>query len=186
MPLGTFVQRRILQPLGLRHTRIPSPTRTAPVAMRGYLDALWGSDARSPQVQDAARAGTDATNWSTSSAGAAAGGVSTLDDLARWAAADFGNALLSPRLRAARLRRVSSDHLLRGSAYGLGLQIEKGWHFHLGELFGWETLAMASPRTGRVVVVVRNACCASPFENYLVAREAMPALAPVVDPVYRR
>lgn len=174
---GTFVQRQILQPLGLRHTRIPSPSRTSPVAMHGYTDASWGS---------VASAGQDTTTWSTSSAGAAAGGVSTLEDLAHWAASDFGDALLSPRLRAARLRRVPSDHLLRGSAYGLGLQIEKGWHFHIGELFGWETLAMASPRTGRVVVVVRNACCGSPFENYLVAREAMPALAPVVDPVYRR
>lgn len=186
MPFGTFVRRRILQPLGLRHTRIPSPARTPPVAMHGYLDASWGRAGASPHVQEAARAGTDATDWSTSSAGAAAGGVSTLDDLARWAAADFGDALLSPRLRAARLRRVPSDDLLRGSAYGLGLQLEQGWHFHVGELFGWETLVMASSRTGRVVVVVRNACCGSPFENYLVAREVMPALAPVVDPVYRR
>ncbi len=188
MPFGTFVRRRILEPLGLRHTRIPSPARTPPVAMHGYLDATWASFSPppSPQVQAAGRAGEDVTSWSTSSAGAAAGGVSTLDDLARWAAADFGDALLSPRVRAARLRRVPSDHLLRGSAYGLGLQIEKGWHFHVGEIFGWESLAMANPRSGRVVVVMRNACCGSAFENYLIAREAMPALAPVVDPVYRR
>jgi len=177
MPFGTFVRGRILEPLALTDTRIPSPTRTAPVVMHGYLDASG---------ERIERAGTDATDWSTSAAGAAAGGVSTLEDLARWAAADFGNALLSPRTRAARLRRVPSSHLLRGSAYGLGLQIEQGWHFHIGELFGWESLAIASPRTGRVVVVVRNACCGSPFETYLTAREAMPALAPVVDPVYRR
>jgi D-alanyl-D-alanine carboxypeptidase len=175
--LGQLVARVSGMPFGTFHTRIPSPMRTPPVTLRGYTDASWAP---------VARAGQDATSWSTSSAGAAAGGVSTLDDLARWAAADFGNALLSPRTRAARLRRVSSDRLLRGSAYGLGLQIEKGWHFHIGELFGWETLAMASPRTGRVVVVVRSACCGSAFETYLTAREAMPALAPVVDPVYHR
>lgn len=188
MPFETFVRRRILQPLGLRRTRIPSPTATAPVQLHGYLDATWASfyPPPSPSVQAAGRAGEDVTSWSTSSAGAAAGGVSTLEDLARWAASDFGDALLSSRTRAARLRRVPAGHLLRGSAYGLGLQIEKGWHFHVGEIFGWESLAMASPRTGRVVVVVRNACCGSAFENYLVAREAMPALAPVVDPVYRR
>jgi D-alanyl-D-alanine carboxypeptidase len=188
MPFGTFVRRRILQPLGLRHTRIPSPTHTPPVAMHGYLDATWASFSPPPppQVQAAGRAGEDVTSWSTSSAGAAAGGVSTLGDLARWAAADFGDALLSPKTRADRLRRVSSSHLFKGSAYGLGLQIEQGWHFHVGEIFGWETLAMASPRTHRVVVVTRNACCASAFENYLIAREAMPALAPVVDPVYHR
>jgi len=43
---------------------------------------------------------------------------------------------------------------------------------------------MANPSSGQVVVVVRNACCGSAFENYVTAREAMPALAPIVDPVY--
>ena len=188
MPYGTFVLRRILRPLGLDHTTIPSPENTPRVAMRGYLDATWASFSPPPppQVRAAGRAGEDVTDWSTSSAGAAADGVSTLSDLARWAASDFGNALLRPRLRAERMRRVPSGHLLRGSSYGLGLQIERGWHWHVGEIFGWESLAMSNPRTGQVVVVTRNACCGSAFENYLVAREAMPALAPVVDPVYRR
>jgi D-alanyl-D-alanine carboxypeptidase len=188
MPFATFVRRRILRPLGLAHTTIPSPASTPPVALHGYLDATWASFSPPPppQVQAAGRAGEDVTSWSTSSAGAAAGGVSTLDDLARWAAADFGDALLSPRTRAARLRRVSSDRLFKGSAYGLGLQIEKGWHFHVGEIFGWETLALTRPRTGQVAIVMRNACCGSAFENYRIARDAMPALGPVVDPVYRR
>lgn len=187
-PLGAFVRRRILVPLGLRHTHVPSPTRTLPVAMHGYLDASWASFAPPPppRVQAAGRAGADVTSWSTSAAGAAAGGVSTLADLARWAASDFGDVLLRPRTRAERLRRVPSDHLLRGSSYGLGLQIEHGWHFHVGEIFGWESLVLARPSSGQVVVVTRNACCGSAFENYLIAREAMPSLAPVVDPVYRR
>ncbi|HXE45165.1 MAG TPA: hypothetical protein VN635_08200, partial [Conexibacter sp.] len=90
----------------------------------------------------------------------------------------------SPRTRAQRLRTVLANSLLRGSSYGLGLQVEDGWHFHVGELLGWETLAMGNPSTGQVVVVVRSACCGSGFENYLTARRAMPALAPVVDPVY--
>lgn len=171
---GTFVRRRILTPLGLRDTRIPSAERTPPVALRGYLDGTWAS------------AGTDATSWSTSSAGAAAGGVSTLADLARWAASDFGGVLLRPRTRDARLRRVPASSLFKGSAYGLGLQIEKGWHWHVGGLFGWESLLMASPRRGRIVAVVRNGCCGGAFETYLLAREAMPSLGPVVDPVYRR
>ena len=140
-------------------------------------DASWGSAGRGSGRRRAGRPRRPARPPAASRRSS---------DLARWAAADFGDALLELAPRAARLRRVSSDHLLRGSAYGLGLQIEQGWHFHVGELFGWETLAMASPRTGRVVVVVRNACCGSVFENYLLAREAMPALAPVVDPVYRR
>jgi len=185
---GTFVQRRILKPLGLRHTRIPSPMHTAAVRMRGYLDATWASFSPPPppQVRAAGRAGEDVTNWSTSAAGAAADGVSTLGDLARWAASDFGDVLLRPRTRAQRLRRVPASPLFKGSAYGLGLQIEKGWHWHVGEILGWESLLLANPRRHEVVVVTRNACCGSAFENYLIAREAMPSLAPVVDPVYRR
>jgi D-alanyl-D-alanine carboxypeptidase len=188
MPYGTFVQRRILRPLGLRHTRIPSPTQTAAVQMRGYLDATWASFSPppSPQVRAAGKAGEDVTSWSTSAAGAAADGVSTLTDLARWAASDFGDVLLRPRTRAERLRRVPSSSLFKGSSYGLGLQIEKGWHWHVGEILGWESLLLANPRRHQVVVVTRNACCGSAFENYLTAREAMPSLAPVVDPVYRR
>ncbi|HEX7292526.1 MAG TPA: serine hydrolase domain-containing protein, partial [Conexibacter sp.] len=156
MSFGAFVRRRILQPLGLRHTRIPSPERTPPVTQHGYLDATWASftPPPSPQVRAAGRAGQDVTSWSTSSAGAAAGGVSTLADLAAWAASDFGDALLRPRTRDARLRRVPAGSLLRGSAYGLGLQIARGWHFHVGEIFGWESLVLASPRRRQVVVVV--------------------------------
>ncbi len=188
MPFGAFVQRRILKPLGLRHTRIPSPMRTASVQMRGYLDATWASFSPPPppQVRAAGRAGEDVTSWSTSAAGAAADGVSALSDLARWAASDFGDELLRPRTRVERLRRVPAGSLFKGSSYGLGLQIEKGWHWHVGEILGWESLLLANPRRHQVVVVTRNACCGSAFENYLTAREAMPSLAPVVDPVYRR
>lgn len=185
---GAFVKRWILQPLGLRHTRIPSPTLTAPVQLHGYLNASWPAftPPPAPQTLAAGQAGEDVTGFSTSSAGAAAGGVSTLGDLARWAAADFGDALLSARTRAQRLRAVPANSLLRDSSYGLGLQVEDGWHFHIGELLGWETLAMANPRTHQVVVVVRSACCGGSFENYLTASRAMPALAPIVQPVYGR
>lgn len=187
MAFGAFVKQRILRPLGLSHTRIPSPAQTPPVQLHGYLNATWPSftPPPSPQVLAAGRPGEDVTAFSTSSAGAAAGGVSTLADLARWAAADFGDVLLRPATRAQRLRTVPAGSLLRGSSYGLGLQVEDGWHFHVGELLGWETLAMANPSSGQVVVVVRSACCGSGFENYVTAREAMPALAPIVDPVYR-
>lgn len=188
MRFGAFVRQRILDPLGMRRTHIPAPATTPPVSLHGYFDATWASfqPPASQRVTSAAEAGTDVTSWSTSFVGAAAGGVSTLSDLARWAAADFGAVLLKPATRAARLKRVPADGLLRGSAYGLGLQIERGWHFHVGEILGWETLAMANPRTAQVVVVTRNACCGSLFETYLTARDALPAVAPVVDPVYRR
>jgi CubicO group peptidase (beta-lactamase class C family) len=182
------MRRRVLDPLGLRHTHVPAPATTPSVTMHGYLDATWASfhPPASERVRAAGRAGEDVTGWSSSAAAAAAAGTSTLEDLAHWAAADFGNVLLSPRMRAARLRAVPAEGVFKGSSYGLGLQIERGWHWHVGEVLGWETLLMANPDTAQVVVVTRNACCGSAFENYLTAREALPALAPVVDQVYRR
>jgi len=188
MSYATFVKRRILVPLGLRDTRIPEASATPPVQLHGYLNGMWANYSPPPAqpVRDASQPGADVTTWSTSVWGPAADGVSTLGDLARWAADDFGDVLLKPATRAARLRTVPADSILKGSSYGLGLQIEHGWHWHVGEVDGWETLAMANPSTRQAVVVVRSACCSSAFENYLTARRAVPALAPIVDPVYGR
>lgn len=187
MSYATFVKRRILDPLGLRHTRIPERQVTPPVQLHGYLNGTWADFYTPPtaSVRAATRPGQDVTAWSTSVWGSAADGVSTLGDLARWAADDFGDVLLKPGTRAARLRGVPASATFKGSTYGLGLLIEHGWHWHVGEIYGWETLAMGNPTTHQVVVVVRNSCCSSGFENYLTARHAMPSLAPVVDPVYR-
>lgn len=187
MSYAAFVKRRILAPLGLRHTRIPEPRVTPSVQLHGYLNGTWADYylPPPPRIRAVSRPGQDVTAWSTSVWSAAADGISTLGDLARWAADDFGDVLLKPATRAARLRAVPASAIFKGSSYGLGLQIERGWHWHVGEVYGWETLAMGNPRTHQVVVVVRSACCSSAFENYLTARHAMPSLAPVVDPVYR-
>jgi len=187
MSYAAFVKQRILVPLGLRHTRIPERSVTPPVQLHGYLNGTWSDFDQPPpaNVQAASRPGQDVTSWSTSVWGAAADGVSTLGDLARWAADDFGDVLLKPATRAARLRAVPASPIFKGSSYGLGLPIERGWHWHVGEIYGWEALAMGNPTTHQVVVVVRSSCCSSAFENYLTARHAMPSLAPVVDPVYR-
>lgn len=185
---AAFVKQRILVPLGLRHTVIPEPSVTPAVQLHGYLNGTW-ADFSPPlppsRIRVASQPGRDVTSWSTSVWGAAADGVSTVGDLARWAADDFGDVLLKPATRAARLRAVPASPIFKGSSYGLGLLIERGWHWHVGEIYGWETLAMGNPSTHQVVVVVRSACCSSAFENYLTARHAMPSLAPVVDPVYR-
>lgn len=96
---ATFVKDRILDPLGLSHTIIPPQTDTAPVASHGYLNDGWAdfSDTPSHGVLDSVGAGKDVTDVSTSVGGTAGNGVSTLADLARWAAADFGDACSRPR-----------------------------------------------------------------------------------------
>ncbi len=107
----------------------------------------------------AASSGDDVTEMSTSVGGTAGNGVSTLSDLAKWAAVDFGNALLSESSREACLTANPAESIIPGSEYGLGLQVLGDWHFHGGEILGWESQAFANPTTGQVIVVNSNACC---------------------------
>ena len=59
--------------------------------------------------------------------------------------------------------------------YGLGLQTIGGWHFHGGEIFGWETVVMANPRLHKVVVVNANACCGNALTVDGLAADTYPA-----------
>jgi D-alanyl-D-alanine carboxypeptidase len=182
--LGRFVKRKILTPLKLKHTIIPSPTVTAPVASHGYINASWDEFTPPPsqQIQDAFTPGLDVTKWSTSIGGAAGNGVSTLRDLARWGASDFGNSLLSPKLRAERLTMVNGGTAFPGSGYGLGIESINGWHFHSGEILGRETVLFANPTTHQVVVASANACCGMARSIFTRAAGAFPVgLKPVAD-----
>ncbi len=157
-----FVKERILDPLGLQNTIIPDQAVTAPVTTHGYLNASWadfGDQEIPDDVLAAGQSGDDVTKVSSSVGGSAGNGVSTLEDLATWAAADFGNVLLSDSSREARLAGTSAENILPTSEYGLGLQIVGDWHGHGGEIFGWESFLLANPTTGQVAVVNANACC---------------------------
>lgn len=157
-----FVKERILDPLGLENTIIPGQTVTAPVDTHGYLNAAWadfGDQEIPDDVAAAGKSGDDVTEMSTSVGGSAGNGVSTLGDLATWAAADFGNVLLSDSSREARLAGNPAENILPSSEYGLGLQLIGDWHGHGGEILGWESFVLANPTTGQVAVVNANACC---------------------------
>jgi D-alanyl-D-alanine carboxypeptidase len=165
---AAFLKDRVLDPVGLPDTIIPSQTDTAPVGTHGYLNDSWAefSDAPSGELLAAGGAGTDVTDWSTSAGGTAGNGVSTLADLARWASADFGTVLLSASSQKARLDFGPADAFLPGTKYGLGLQeLVPGWHSHGGEILGWETQLMANPSTGQVVLVNANSCCGYSLKN---------------------
>ena len=74
----------------------------------GYLNDAWADlpDQPSAALLAAGGTGKDVTDNSTSVGGTAGNGVSTLADLARWAAADFGNVLLSASSQEARTLRI--------------------------------------------------------------------------------
>jgi D-alanyl-D-alanine carboxypeptidase len=176
MSYGDFVQQRILDPVGLENTIIPDPTVTAPTTTHGYLNAGGlDFDGEIPaDLQAAAPSGLDVTEMSTSVGGAAGNGVSTLEDLAAWAATDFGNALLSEPSQAARLDSMPADNIIPGSEYGLGLQVLGDWHGHGGEILGWESQLWANPTTGQVAVVNANACCGLVGFNLLTVSLTFP------------
>ncbi|MGA5699678.1 serine hydrolase domain-containing protein [Peterkaempfera bronchialis] len=99
------ITRRILRPLGLRHTTLPGTSRSIPGPhAHGYLD-VDGEP-------------VDTTLMNPSVAGAAGEVISSTADLAR-----FNAALLSGRLlRPAALREMTTTvDLGGGSGYGLGL-----------------------------------------------------------------
>lgn len=160
--LPELVRTRLLEPPGLTHTRyprlvdasLPTPSTHGYVTEGGVEDyAKYGSTIAP---------GTDVSDWSPSWGGSAGIIISTLDDLARWAAARFGSALLPAKLRAARTQTAAPFPAFGSAArYGLGLQILGQWEGHFGGIPGWTTMAFRNTKTGAIVVGSVNACCGS-------------------------
>jgi D-alanyl-D-alanine carboxypeptidase len=153
-PVGDLVTGELITPLGLSRTRYPQADDTSLVApnTRGYVPA---SQVPSLTVEGGSlEPGTDVTDWTASWGGAAGIMDSTLDDLALWAATDFGSSLLPDDLVEQRNETLVLDEL---SEYGLGLQKVGQWRGHLGGIPGWSTLAMRNAETGAVVVMATNA-----------------------------
>jgi D-alanyl-D-alanine carboxypeptidase len=182
MSYGDFIETRILQSLGLEHTEIPNANETAEVGTRGYVSEGWNEfqGQVSPEIAAAVIPFKDVADNSTSVGGSAGNGVSTLADLAKWAAADFGNVLLSQQTQAERLKPTPAS--LPGASYGLGLEMVGDLHYHGGQIFGWESMLMANPQTGQVVVLDGNACCGQGAHSLLMALQTFPddpAIAPL-------
>lgn len=150
--LPELVRTRLLEPLGLKRTVYPkiADTTLPSPSTRGYVGPEGA-------VEAGVAPGTDVTEWSASWGGAAGIMSSTLDDMARWAAARFGSALLPAGLRATRTGvAVPLNEYWR---YGLGLQRVGEWEGHYGGIPGWTTMAFRNTKTGTIVVASVNACC---------------------------
>ena len=154
-----LVQRRLLEPLGLRHTVYPAPTdaRIPAPFTRGYVGPSGAEEIQ--KLGGAVEPGANVTGWNPSWGNAAGMMISTIDDLARWANGLSGNALLSPRLQRLRLATTPMGDSFR---YGLGiLKLLPGgrWTGHEGGIPGWSTWALKDPTSRTVVVTSVNACC---------------------------
>ena len=154
--LSDLVTSQLLSPLGLSETDYPPADSTAlaePV-LRGYVTAsgIEALTADGGEIEP----NTDVTDWTASWAGAAGIMSSTINDLATWAAADFGSSLLT---ESTQQERKEVEPLAQAEGiyeYGLGLLKSGSWVGHTGEIPGWSTLAMRNEDNGAIVVMAIN------------------------------
>ncbi|MEU1283576.1 serine hydrolase domain-containing protein [Kitasatospora sp. NPDC005856] len=124
------VEARIIQPLGLRHTTLPTDSTTVPGPhAHGYFKFPEGPG--------------DVTRLSPTIADAAGAGISTTDDLARFHASLFGGRLLSPAQLSEMTTTVPIPGAPDHAEYGLGvvrydLSCGQFWG-HPGEIPGYST-----------------------------------------------
>jgi D-alanyl-D-alanine carboxypeptidase len=166
-PLAQEVQRRIVEPLGLRHTYLPGNARELPVPMsRGYSLRVGPGG----EVLDGPL--LDFTVQNPSWAWAAGALVSDLEDLVGFFRALLGGRLLPPGLLAEMLPTVpvppGSIPLPLYDRYGLGL-LATGTPAgrlvgHAGGIPGYLSMVLSTPDGRRQLGVM---------SNVLVAPDAM-------------
>ena len=150
------IQRRILRPLGLRRTLLPTSGNglSAPFA-HGYVAS--GKDAT---IQTPVVASDDVTALHTSCVGASGAMVSTLSDLAVWNRALGTGALLKPAVwRRAQKGMIPfnfPDHYLGPGRWrqGLGFIETGGFIGKDGSIPGYESFTMYSPSRHTAIAVV--------------------------------
>ena len=155
--LADQLRQRILRPLGLDDTQLPTTQRVlGGPHLRGYAppDEDW-------RVSDGPRGLVDVTEMDTSWAWAAGAMVSTTADLARFYQALLGGQLLTPELLKQMRTTVDASQAGHGTRYGLGLEVLRLgcavelWG-HGGSLEGYGTTAFSTPDADRQLVMVIN------------------------------
>ena len=143
--LPDVIRRRVLEPLGLKHTGFPStPALPAPHA-HGY----W----QKPGTTGL----TDVTRLDPSMALGSGAMVSTLDDLARWTRAVATGRLLSRSSHRLQLRGVRMSALTE-TRYGLGIFLTTDAVGGSGDIYGFNSAAYYYPKDRSVIVVLLNRC----------------------------
>lgn len=172
-PVEQELQRRIFTPLVLRNTQLPPRTSNALPAPypNGYQ---FGSNVETMATQvlpldqqAAARAGIlkplDATHDNPSWGWTAGSGISTAEDLARYAQALVGGGLLNDAMqkqRLASIRRINPADP-KSPGYGLALAQFGPVFGHTGELPGYNSFMGHDPRRS-ITIIVWSSLAAAP------------------------
>lgn len=140
-----LLRDRIIEPLGLTGTAMPSATEVAlpEPSPRGFTFQGTPDDSFVP---------VDSTNWNPTWAWSAGQMTSTLPDMLRWARAlATGHDLLGPDLQLERLTAMAP-----GGGYGYASGCIDGWFGHTGELPGFNTTSYYDSHTDSSVAVFTN------------------------------
>jgi len=171
-PFGTFLERRVLKPLGLEQT-VFEPKKRGDDFAQGYTSFVLGDP--EPAASEA-----EAWNWT-------AGGLwATASDLAKWDLAMMDGKLL----KADSFRLMTIPRLLKTGKtkdYGCGLRITRlngeTVLSHSGGVSGFVTYHAVFPRSRSAVVLLTNTDYAdhSPLRDVLVPLVARQGEGPDVD-----
>jgi len=144
-PLADVLERRILGPLGMRESSLPSSARLPRPFPKGYTR------------QTANRRLGDATFNTPTATWAAGGMVSTVGDLLRAAPMlGAGRPLLDEGTMRERRRWATFPPNARIQRYGFGVFDFNGWIGHNGGIPGYTTIAWNLPAKGMSLVVSVN------------------------------
>lgn len=138
------IEERILTPLELAGTSFPTTADMPAPFAHGY-------DAGEP-----GQALRDVTRLNPGTSWASGAMISTLDDLAAWAAALTNGTLLSPETQAERLRFEPLPPARVSLGYGLGILSLNGLIGHGGDISGYCSWAVHDPDASATVVLVTN------------------------------
>jgi D-alanyl-D-alanine carboxypeptidase len=143
-PLASYIQDKIVAPLGMSHTSFPMTNAFPDPHAQGYTT----------QTADGKEA--VATDWDPTWAWAAGAMISTLDDMRIWAPALATGKLLTPQMQEQRLQTVGSPGMPPQDGYGLGIFNLGGWIGHNGSLPGYQTVVVYLPQKQTSLVILTN------------------------------
>jgi CubicO group peptidase (beta-lactamase class C family) len=141
-PVERQIERRILRPLGLRHTRMTTTAAVPSPALHGYTDE------RGPWE--------DATFWNPSWATYTGNMTSRLSDLRTWARAVGTGRLLSRRSHTLQTgpQNVGLGKLTKSFHYGMGVAVANSWLIAGAPgLLGYRGIVAYLPRPRATVVI---------------------------------